>query len=608
MCGIAGMVTPSPEPLLETFLSQAKLHLRSRGPDHFDSAKLDQGVHLLHTRLSIIDLTGGVQPMQDEDGAIVLNGEIYNYQELRDRRIEYRTTSDTEVVLKGMAARGLPFLNEVDGMFAFCYFDRHRRRLTLARDRFGIKPLYYYRSARCFAFSSTLQPLMVFSRKRINERGLAEYYSFRACCAPNTIFDDVYELKAGEALVFDIATMKIEQIVRWVHPKTHQRQIKDENDALELLDSNLRLAIKRHLVSDVPVATLLSGGVDSSIVTALAAQYAPSISAFTIGFEEDGFDESRYAAAVCRAHGIRHHVEYCNADAFLQHVDAWPAVMDDVVADPSAVFLYAVAQFVRDSSYKVVLSGEGADEMFCGYNQYFRFKLAKQFYKAGKYLPLLPSLIGTVRGSKSREIHFARQLSLMPHYYGAGLIFEPYLISSLLVRSFEVVGVDTLSAALDLDVARRLPDDILTRTDRATMHASVEARVPFLTQYVCAVADRCSEDLLLNGRQRKYILKKLAERYVPAECLYRRKVGFDLPLAKWFRNQLKERLLDNMRGSWQYDFINKDFFHGIVEDHMAGRNDNADKLWAFLLLEQNVEFLRSLPSQAHADRSMIAVD
>jgi len=596
MCGLSGLAQDSWDPnLAQAFVAASAKFLARRGPDGFNVKRVSADLLLTHARLSIIDIAGGTQPMGDEEAEIVFNGEVYNYPELKDARYAYRTRSDTEVLLKGLTHEGTAYLDRVDGMFAFAHYDRRSRRLTLARDLFGIKPLYYYADKHCIAFASCLQPLMLLSRKEINRRALADYYLTRACRGSDTIFSDIVEVLPGEAIVFDLEAFAIVEKSRWARLAGVCRDRHDETEEVCRLDAAMKLSVDRHLVADVPVASLLSGGVDSSLVTALAALRRPDLSAFTIGFRDKAYDESRYAAAVCQRYGIRHHVMYCDAPEFMKYLAEWPNVVDDAVADPSAVMVYAVAQFARDMGFKVVLTGEGADELFGGYSQYYRLQLARSLHPYVKNWPSVVPLVQTLTGNQSRYVHYARMAVHAPGYYGTGMIFEPHLLRQVVeTGDFSPPAGSSLTEALDLDLGHRLPDDVLTRTDRATMHASIEARVPFLTRYVGDVSWSLGEDLLIRGREGKYILKKLAAKYVPRECIYRPKKGFDLPLARWFREDMKPLMMDTLLATWQDDYLVPGAMSKVVADHLDCRNDNAAKIWAFILLDGNVRNLRAI--------------
>lgn len=601
MCGFSGLLLRNNrDTLRDTFISASRTYLHERGPDAFAHTRVTERLTFTHARLAIIDLSTGDQPMQDYESVIAFNGEIYNYKDLRDTATTYLTTSDTEVLQKGINRHGLPFLQKADGMFAFAHYNKRTRELTLARDAFGIKPLYYLKCKDVFAFASRIQPLMQFSDAEIDRDALLEYYATRSVHTPRTIFTDIKEIEPGHALVLDTDTFEVKAITRWAEPFRASRHIDNESEALLNLESAMKLAVERHLVSDVPVASFLSGGVDSSLLTAMAAQLNPDIHAFSIGFREERYDETPFAAALAQKYGIKHHVHYCGPDDFMNLMEQWPAIMDDAVADPSVVMLAVLSRFARERGYKVVLSGEGADEIFGGYNQYYRFLLSKRLNKVFRFAPFAGSALAAMFPDKTRHIQFAHHASNDPYFYGTGRIFEPYLLKKLSPHSITLSKASTLTEALDLDLQHRLPDDILTRTDRATMHYSIESRVPFMTRYVWQAAADMNESLLIKGKMQKYALKKLAEKYVPLECLYRRKVGFDLPLAGWWRGPLKGFMQDSLKNSWQEEFLHKGFIESVVSDHLNMKNDNADKIWAFVLLENNVKQLRSIKASLSA--------
>jgi len=594
MCGIAGLVQRQRSPAISArFASLALKHLARRGPDD-QGTWSDNAVDLVHTRLSIIDVAGGAQPMEDDDGVIVFNGEIYGYNELRRPEINYRTRSDTEVLMRGVAREGTAFLDTIDGMFAFAYLDKRRDKIILARDYFGIKPLYYLHDGERFAFASTMHPLMMFSRKDVNRTALLEYYMLRGARGANTMFEDVHELPAGTCAEFDLKTFAL-TVRPWHAPRPVAARRRSEAELLDELDATLHLAVRRHLVSDVPVATLLSGGVDSGIVTAIAAKYAPDIAAFSIGFRDPKCDESPYAQAVARAYGLRHFVQFCDERDFTRLVETWPTTVDDPVADPSSAMVYLVSQFARDCGYKVVLTGEGADEFFGGYKQYFRFELARRLNGVGRFVPFLADFAAARMPHATRHVHFLRQLTRAPAFHGTGMIFEPHLAGEIFHGEVPATpSADTLREALQLDQRQRLVDDILGLKDRATMHASIEARVPFVTRYVAEFAHSLEEDMLVNGFVCKYLLKKLAERYIPRHCIYRPKIGFDLPIGDWFRGSLRDFVFDTLRSTWQREFLRPGAMEKIVDWHMSGRANLADKIWAFVLLDQNVKAMRAI--------------
>ena len=519
MCGFAGLVLREPnEDVAQRFRALALKSLARRGPDATGTARFG-AVELIHTRLSIIDLATGQQPMADEDGAIAFNGEIYNHADLHLPGVAYRTHSDTEVLLKGMNQVGIDFLARADGMFAFAHLDHRRRTLTLVRDPFGIKPVYYLSRKDVFAFSSTLPALMVFSEKRINREGYLQFYMARAPRGANTIFEDIREVEPGHAVEFNLDTFAI-TVKRWEQPRDIAVSARSEADLIEDLDAVLHASVKRHLIADVPVATLLSGGIDSGLLTAIAAKYVPDLACFSIGFTDKRYDESPYSAAIAKKYGLRHFIKFVNGEDLVGMMADWPTIADDVSAEPASVMRYLCAQFARESGFKVVLSGEGADEFFGGYNQYRRFQLARKLGGLGRLAGFAPGLVRSLAWEKTRLVHYLRMMTADPRYHGTSMIFEPYLMGEVFTGAMiDYPTVSTLREALFLDQRHRLPDDLLTITDRSTMHASIEARVPFITRSVADFAASLPETLIIRGDKQKYLLRQLALRYLPHEAV-----------------------------------------------------------------------------------------
>ena len=594
MCGLAGLVLRSPSPeRVQRFYESARKSLGRRGPDSFQT--LTSGpVHLAHARLAIIDLAEGIQPMEDAQGVIAYNGEVYNHAELHLPGVTYRTHSDTEVLLKGMNVRGLDFLKGADGMFAFAYYDKISRKITLVRDTFGIKPMYYTLKPDAFAFSSTLPALMPFSDKRINGQAYLQFYVGRGARGANTLFDDIHEVAPGHVAIYDIDSHTL-SVKAWAkRPEIAVRKA-SEADLLAELDEVLNLSVQRHLIADVPVATLLSGGIDSGLITAIAAKYVPDLACFSIGFHDKRYDESPYSAAIAKKYGLRHFVKFVDGADMIGMLEDWPTIADDASAEPASVMRYLVAQFARDSGFKVVLSGEGADEFFGGYNQYRRFQLARKFGAVGRAFPFVGTLAQKLAWPRTRLAHYITQATRAPAYTGTSMIFEPYLMKDMFRGDIGTLpSASNLRDALFLDQTYRLADDLLTITDRSTMHASIEARVPFITRYVADFAASLDEDMLVRGDKQKYLLRQLALKYLPHEAVERPKVGFDMPLGRWLRNELRPLVEDTLASTWQRDFLKPGAMEKVVAAHMSGRADFADKIWAFITLERNVNALRAM--------------
>ncbi|HRK23754.1 MAG TPA: asparagine synthase (glutamine-hydrolyzing) [Beijerinckiaceae bacterium] len=594
MCGFAGLVQRQQS--IETslkFRATAQRSLGRRGPDDFRAETVD-GVELIHARLSIIDLANGQQPRIEPEGAIAFNGEIYNHADLHLPGVVYQTTSDTEVLLKGMIHRGLDFLRRADGMFAFAYLDRRARKIYLVRDLFGIKPAYFIHKPDVFAFASTIPSLMAFSDQRINPQAYLEFYLARGARGTHTLFADIHEVAPGQAVVYDLASHSIE-VVAWESRRQSPERNASEADLLAELDDLLHRSVQRHLVSDVPVASLLSGGIDSGLLTAIAARYVPDMACFSIGFTDKRYDESPHSKAIAEAYNLRHFVKFVDGEDLVGMLEDWPTIADDASAEPASVMRYLVARYAHDSGFKVVLSGEGADEFFGGYNQYRRFQLARQIGSVGRFFPFLGPLAERFAWPNTRLVHYLMQATRDPSYYGTSMIFEPYLIGKVFQGNIGALPkAGSLRDALFLDQRYRLADDLLTITDRSTMHASIEARVPFITRTVADFATSLPESMLVRGSQQKYLLRKLALKYLPHEAVERPKVGFDMPLGRWLRTDLRPMVEDALDSTWQSEFIQPGAMRRIVDAHMAGKADFADKIWAFITLERNVKALKAM--------------
>ncbi|MCA0424817.1 MAG: asparagine synthase (glutamine-hydrolyzing) [Proteobacteria bacterium] len=594
MCGIAGLVQRQPsEARSIRFRSAALRSLGRRGPDDFRFGDY-AGAEMIHTRLSIIDLMAGQQPMEDEKGALAFNGEIYNHADLHIPGIDYPNHSDTLVLLRGLGVEGVPFLDKADGMFAFGYLNKAKRKLYLARDAFGIKPVYYILKPEAFAFSSTIPALMTLSDKNINPQGYYQFYVGRGARGANTLFDDVHEVPPGHVAIYDLDSHSI-TVERWYNRPDIAVSDAPEAELLDRLDAILNFSIRRHLVSDVPVAALLSGGIDSGLTTAIASKYVENLACFSIGFRDKRYDESPYSEAIARKFGLRHFVKFVDGNDLVGMLESWPIIADDASAEPASVMRYLVARYAHDNGFKVVLSGEGADEFFGGYNQYYRFQLAQAANRIGRFVPFLAPLARQLLWPRTRLIHYIGQAVADPRYTGTSMVFEPFLLKEVFRDDIgPLPSAGTLRDALFLDQTYRLPDDLLTITDRATMHASIEARVPFITRYVADFAASLPDNMIVNGKKQKYLLRQLALRYLPAECVERPKVGFDMPLGRWLRNELRPLVEETLATTWQRDFLKSGAMEKVVAAHMSGKADFADKIWAFITLERNVNALRAI--------------
>ena len=596
MCGIAGVYfkKKKDEKKLKRFKELVETKQQERGPDHFGSLKIKDNFYFFHNRLSIIDIEHAFQPMSDGVGTLVYNGEIYNFKDLKQDNLDYKYDSDTEVLLKGLNEKYINFLEETNSMFGFGYYNHHKDILTIARDRVGIKQVYYIDNDDVFAFASTLTPLVLFSRKELNTDALWQFYQNRAFKAPNTIFKDIKLLNAGTYLEFNLRSKNITKNTKWWERAQLSNDLKDPNTIIGELDVLLHDAVKNRLVSDVPVGAYLSGGVDSSLVTAIASKYYDNMETFTVAMKDKRYDESKYAKKLSSKYGLKYNEIVVDGDDFLSGIDEWIELQDDIVSDPSVLVHYNLAKLARNSGFKVMLAGEGADELFGGYISYSRYLKSVELNKYLRYLQPAEQILSNIFKSDSRKKHFILNTIRSPKFYGTALIFEPHLLNDMLRESFEDSSIMGLKEAMDLDIKDRLPNDLLISADRASMGSSIEARVPFLAHQLIDYSSKIDKSLFVKNGETKYLIKKLAEKYIPYENIYRKKVGFDLPIEHWFRNELKDKLSELIETSVQRDIINIKIIQQIFNDHLKGKTNASGKLWAFMSLELSYRYLSSI--------------
>lgn len=598
MCGIAGIYFKKQTnlSLLNKFENLVKEKQVKRGPDEFNKLGILPNLFFFHNMLSIIDIGNAKQPMQDEKGVITYNGELYNYKDLKYRNEVYLRKSDTEVLLKGLNTDYIKFLSRTNSMFGFGYFNKANKLLTLCRDRIGIKPLYFINNDEVFAFASTITPLTLFSNKKINHHRLWQFYLNRAFKAPATIFDDIFELQAASYLEFDIYKNQPPTIKTWWKREKIEELYTDENEVIETVEHLLTESIRNRLIADVPVGLFLSGGVDSSLVAALTSKQTRNLNAFTVSFYDEKYDESSYAKQVCKRYGIIYNEIKVNATDFLGSIDDWIKIQDDIVADPSALLLFKISEYANSLDYRVLLAGEGSDELFGGYNAYKYFNWSQTIYHSiGENIPFKNTLVSLFK-SNTKRYNFLYNSLIMPTFYGTATVFEPHLLSQLIVgysNEYPQKAYD-LKNAMDLDIKDRIPNDILTRSDRSTSGTSIELRVPFLAHQLVDYSAGISQKLLMKDKTPKYLIKKLATKYLEHDLIYRKKVGFDLPIRHWISNELKDLIEDTINNSIQKDYIDIGIIKQCFHLHTNKNIDHSSKLWAFLCLELSYKYLSNV--------------
>lgn len=598
MCGIGGILFKKEIDvnLLNRFGTLVKEKQHQRGPDEFNKLEVTSNLFFFHNMLSIIDIGNAQQPMQDEKGAITYNGEVYNYKDLKYSNEKYEKKSDTEVLLKGLNHEYIEFLKKTNSMFGLGYYNKQNQRLTLCRDRIGIKPLYFINTDKVFAFASTITPLAIFSQKRLNHKSLWQFYLNRAFKAPDTIFDDIFELPAGSFLEFDTKTNQVGEIRKWWQRKPVEELYTNEEETIDSIEQLLKDSIKNRLVADVPVGLFLSGGVDSSLVAALTSQQTNNLNAFTVAFHDEKYDESAYAKRVCEQYNIGYNEIKVDAGDFLNSINDWIAIQDDIVADPSALLLYKISEYASSKNYRALLAGEGSDELFAGYNSYKYFNWSQSIYnKIGKLVPFKSTLLSFYKND-SKRYNFIYNSIHKPEFYGTAMIFEPQLLAELL-SSFDKNNAPKafdLKHAMDLDIKDRLANDVLTRSDRSTSGTAVELRVPFLAHQLVDYSAGICETLLMKDKTPKYLIKKLASKYLDHDLIYRKKVGFDLPIREWLSKDLKDLLEFTINNSVQKDFVDISVIKKCFKLHTVKNIDYSTKLWAFLCLELSFKYLSEI--------------
>ncbi|MBN1637199.1 MAG: asparagine synthase (glutamine-hydrolyzing) [Deltaproteobacteria bacterium] len=627
MCRITGIFSlNTPEKISDLCLKMRDTLARG-GPDDA-GLFLDRkaGLALGHRRLSIIDLTDtGHQPMSTPDGryTICYNGETYNYRELREdlqsRGINFYGTSDSEVVLNSFATWGPQCVERFIGMFAFALWDSAEKELYLFRDRMGVKPLYYYTKGDTFAFASELKALHagLGERLEIDQKSLGEFFHYGYISAPRSIYKHTYKLEPGYWLkVMPDHSVSNHRYWSASDFSTAPRLTGSINSLSDELENLMIDAFKKRLISDVPVGVFLSGGIDSSLVTAILARHTETpIKTFTIGFHEKNYDESGWAAKIAEYLGTEHIAENVTAQHAREILPQWPEIYDEPFGDISGIPTTIVSKMTR-AHVKVSLSADGGDELFCGYHRYWVMNNLNRFITP---LPsILPKTAGYMLGilgnkrvarivqtnpklrlpaieDRLRKFHAVlanwkgNAASAYPYAVGYWLPHEiPALIGHYTDPrpSLDTAGNTLLDGMMLWDIHHYLPDDILTKVDRATMHTSLEGRDPFLDHRIVEFALKLPLEMKYKNRTMKYILKRLLGRYLPETMFNRPKQGFAVPIYSWLHEDLMD-LVKNYLGRdalRNQNYINPDIVNRTVSEFTSNKGSVAvDRIWLLLV-------------------------
>jgi len=601
MCGIAGIFYlrkdqadkfPNHEKVLEL--------LRHRGPDAQTFEAFKSAV-LYHSRLSIIDTsTASSQPFlsDNKNEAMVFNGEIFNYRGLQQQVPNLKTTGDTEVLFNLVKNKGKSALDQLNGFFAFAFYNNSKHSLLLARDRFGVKPLYYYKDDEKFAFASELKPLLeIIGRQPLDHEQIYTYFRLNYCAGQKTIFKNVYRLLPGQCISLEADNFFVDTWYKAPEIKTH-------HTLTDLLDE----AVKLRLHADVPVGTFLSGGVDSSVISALAIKHKPALNTFSIGFEDEAyFDETSYSELVARHINSNHHVFKLKEEDFLNNIGAFLNSIDEPFADSSAFNFYMLSQYTK-KHVKVALSGDGADELFKGYNKHKALLMSRS--RRNNVLAKSMSVVfpfdknsrDGYLNNKLRQLkkfNALTKLSSTEQQKFLASISDHKACEQLLRGKTAAAYFDDLFKTTEslsrfnledtFDIQTVLADDMLVKADRFSMQQGIEIRNPFLDYRVVEFALNLDKDQKISRAQQKIILKNSFAHLLPKEIFNRSKKGFELPLQKWLSNNLRSKLetewlnQEKIEAEEILDYTQVEALKNQMFSGNAG--DSAAKLWAVIIFE-----------------------
>ncbi len=611
MCGIAGIFTEETQDNIKKALNNMLLSLAHRGPDFQESVLFEKG-GFAHSRLSIIDKSAAShQPFSSPDGRYVLtyNGELYNFKALRKQLsgfYEFQTESDTEVVLAAYIKWQEKCLSHFNGMFAFAVYDTHKKMLFAARDRLGIKPLYYSHTKTSFMFASEFKAIANSPgfKKTLNHKAVNMYLTLDYIPAPLSIDEQIMKLEPGHFLIYHNHQLHCERY--WDLDPCNDVSKRSDDEEVEQLDHLLHASVKARLMSDVPLGVFLSGGLDSSLITAIAKHYKPDLKTFSIHFNEQSFDESVFSKYGADYLKTTHHAECFSPETFQRCFEDVFRMMDEPFADPSFFPTTYLSQITK-RQVTVALGGDGADELFAGYPTSLAHKLCHMFpYLDTRLLKGVFNCLPSNNKNFSLKFKVAQFLkgqgyaAPVRHMYWMGscsraqkhkIIQTTMEYSNELEHLFQSCAkgfdsIDTLNQLLYVDLKQYLTNDILVKVDRASMSQSLEVRVPFLDHCIVEWAFALPSHKKLKGYTSKYILKHLAKRYLPKRISHRSKKGFGLPLADWMKGPLKEEVQETVLTMPKESCFNKAYLKEIFSTLNSNRYIDYKMLWSIYVLQK----------------------
>ena len=591
MCGIVGFVDNKTKTKKEAIIKNMADRIAHRGPDS-EGFYNDSVVSLGHRRLSIIDLSEkGTQPIYNEDKSkvIVFNGEIYNYKEIKEELLKkghkFKTETDTEVIIHGYEEYGVELFPKLRGMFAFVIYDKEKNELVGARDHFGIKPFYYYKTNDEFMFASEIKAFLGHPdfKKEVNKKALKMYLIFQYSVFEETFFKNVFKLKPGHYFIYKNNKITIKEYFNIDFEKENKPFNKLEDELQEVLEGSVKY---HQMTSDVEVGSYLSGGVDSSYVVSVAKPDKT----FSVGFSEAGFDETTYAKELSEMLGINNYQKHISSDDFFKILPTVQYHTDEPHANLSTVPLYFLSKLAREQ-VKVVLSGEGSDEMFAGYNEYYEPTILKVYR-------IIPLFIRKFIAFVAKQFpHFPGQNTLILYgkpieerYIGHGSLFDEKEINKVLNDDLKddmkisdvlkpyydkVKGKNEITKKMYIDMFFWLPQDILLKADKMTMANSIELRVPLLDKEVFGIAKKIPTKYQIKDKQTKYMFRKIANKKIPDEWSKRRKLGFPVPFSKWIREEKYYKNVKKMFDKeYVSEFFDKNHINNLLEEHYNNVKNN----------------------------------
>lgn len=595
ICGFTGQIIDRDETIKN--MTEVITH---RGPDD-NGFYLDEDISMGFRRLSIIDLGTGHQPIYNEDQTLVLtfNGEIYNYKELRGELLAqghvFSTETDSEVLLHGFEQWGEKLLDRLRGMFGFAIYNKKDKSLFIARDFFGIKPMHYTQVGDSFVYGSEIKSLLQFPgfEKKFNYRALDNYLSFQYVVPPETFFEGVYCLLPGHYLWYKDGRVTT---TRYFEPKFHPDESMTEEEAVDKIEQVFENSVNAHKISDVEVGCFLSSGVDSSYVST----YFADQKTFTVGFDfGERYNEISWAKRLSEKIGVDHRTKLITSEEFWGSIEKVQYHMDQPLADPSCIALYFVSKLASES-VKVVLSGEGADELFGGYTVYneprvfkwyqrlLPYKLRMALYRFAKKLPDIKGRGFIMRGARPIEEKFIGNAFMYDADDKKRILKDPSIVTKpqdLCKKYYDrVKDYDEVTKMQYLDINLWMVGDILLKADRMSMANSLELRVPFLDKEVFKVASSLPTRLRVNRENTKYAMRQAAMRHLPPETAQKEKLGFPVPTRVWLRDERYYNVVKEMfHSDTAKKFFNPDVITGFLDEHYSGKEDNSRKVWTIYI-------------------------